>query len=555
MCLSPILLRNKYNYPRSFRTTEGVVSLPNDGRLYHRVPCGKCPQCIQQKQDGYYLRCRNEYLHCDKRALFVTNTYSDEHLPYYSYSLPPIFAPGYLMQDSDLFTSMPVSYHDSVYHGFLRPVDGDVLEDVRHYNIPMWDKTHIQKYLKSLNEKIIYRVGVKRGLTRLGADGKVTVEWKEFLNDFKRPLKYLVVCERGKADIYIDDKGHQRVGTARPHYHTALFLQTDEFSLDELKCLCVDSWRYGRTYPLVIENKTGYARSPYQALRYVCKYISKCESVDYHGISPDIMLWRSNEDKLRYKPFTLVSNFLGISYLDNCDVDYLVNQVIPNGVSDVSASGTRSINLPSYYINKLRYNQSKSLEHHHNADTRCLVNEIYPNLDNLVPSLRYDEIWDHSYGYPQFVGYEYHPTKPNKRVNYASPYYFKISQNLTHLKASYYESLLLHLHFNPSLLEYCYNNSKDLLKLWPKSAYPPFKDFLDFFESLYPADTSSFYLFVCDELDIDLEHPYHTLYYILQCVKTFYSLKRIDEHNYKYLCNLNKALNKSPELFNVNPYE
>lgn len=48
-----------------------------------KVPCGKCLACLQRRQNDWFFRLSKEY-EVSTSALFVTLTYSDEHVPTYN---------------------------------------------------------------------------------------------------------------------------------------------------------------------------------------------------------------------------------------------------------------------------------------------------------------------------------------------------------------------------------------------------------------------------------------------------------------------------------------
>lgn len=73
MCTSPIRIINKSHYHN-----------PKAIRLYMYVPCGKCPECIRQRQTEWRLRSNIEYADCIKNGGFVyfdTATYRPNDTP------------------------------------------------------------------------------------------------------------------------------------------------------------------------------------------------------------------------------------------------------------------------------------------------------------------------------------------------------------------------------------------------------------------------------------------------------------------------------------------
>lgn len=73
MCTNPIRIINKSHYHN-----------PKAMRLYMYVPCGKCAECIRQKQAEWRLRSSIEYDDCVKHggyAFFDTLTYRNDDIP------------------------------------------------------------------------------------------------------------------------------------------------------------------------------------------------------------------------------------------------------------------------------------------------------------------------------------------------------------------------------------------------------------------------------------------------------------------------------------------
>lgn len=73
MCTHLIKIYNKSHYHN-----------PKAIRLYMTVPCGKCPECIQQKRSEWSLRSQIEYDYCKNNGGYVyfdTLTYRDSSLP------------------------------------------------------------------------------------------------------------------------------------------------------------------------------------------------------------------------------------------------------------------------------------------------------------------------------------------------------------------------------------------------------------------------------------------------------------------------------------------
>ena len=116
-----------------------------NGKYAYDVPCGHCPQCRNQRVNDIIFRVWYEYLqikdsfimHTNKvesRAIFCTLTYDEKHLP------------RVLVND------------------FFQPVFDDNMELLNTPKSPRlvssWNKSHVQSFLKSMNDDLIYHLGV-----------------------------------------------------------------------------------------------------------------------------------------------------------------------------------------------------------------------------------------------------------------------------------------------------------------------------------------------------------------------------------------------------------
>lgn len=424
MCFNPIHLRLRPSVNRL--TSDGEICSVHKGYAID-VPCGKCEQCLSNKRDGYLIRCLSE-LDKSCSVAFCTLTYSNKHLPYiYQYS-SPVF-----------------------------DENGDVLVPPKRYRRSVWDKTHIQKFFKALNEKIIYKYGTEYlGLTRLvmvNGRRRISEEWSKFLSSFPRPIKYLCVCERGKNNIYKDDKGEQRRGSRRPHYHIIIFCSCDYFTHNSLLSLIKECWPYGLSYNVLLSDKNGdSSRDVFNSLCYVCKYVTK----DFTDVSHKL-LYNDHDTYLRHSPFVLTSNWLGLNLLDG----YNDNQLLYHLVNGITIPGTdysleRTVQIPRYYSRYTgeyvladfgKYISSRlvkdevvsdghqpifienpdKLEYHILHKRKCLQTDF----GNLVDSMRKQKKLD------EFIRV-YHILKVNKEI-----YYFCLRHSLCTDNTDHYDSILL----------------------------------------------------------------------------------------------------------------
>lgn len=329
MCTKPLKIFHKRDYSFNISVKGENIKVLPPNRRYSLVPCGKCRECREQKRKSYFFRCFQEYLHSGQnRCAFLTATYAPEHLPNYIWSDPT----------------------------FLE--DGSVVADV--HQVTYWNKFHVQNFLKKLNERLLYLSASRAGIPRL-----VTLEGRRRVNPvYKeyalkgRPLSYLAVCERGKSDMYRSASGQIRYGTARPHYHFNLFLNPnyDNLTYTDLEQLSASLWTYGSVYCVAPDRDPSSASI---AMYYVCKYVAKMDDVNYKYDLDKLPYFCDHSNVLTSKPFMLLSQGLGLSYLDKFvhnntfHVEQFLNE-LNTGIPFSVGGKYFNINMPSYYLDKLR---------------------------------------------------------------------------------------------------------------------------------------------------------------------------------------------------------
>ena len=199
MCLNPIKIPSKsvfYTFDRLQKKTT-------------TVPCGECAECMQNKQNEYYLRSYYQCIDCwDKGGyiLFDTLTYNDQHLPYLS--------------------------------KFYKDFGIDNLNIPGKFDYSCFHYPDIRQFLVNLRRQIEYN----------GYDAK--------------QLKYFIVSEYGSHDEYVTKKGVIRKGTNRPHYHVLFYVYDKNLDPMTLSELISKTWKYGRT--------DGY---PYKQRTYVMNHV------------------------------------------------------------------------------------------------------------------------------------------------------------------------------------------------------------------------------------------------------------------------------------------
>lgn len=382
MCTQRLHISNpSYKFPNCVdsagRKFVGVTHAVND------VPCGHCEACLQAKRDAYVLRSQVEFERCNHKAVFVTLTYDKRNLPIYRWETEPVFDlpkytdtcdylrefPAHIVHliDDDKGNTVHRSYTDytKYFLGDVRLDDGEVLCPPRPRFLSVWDKSHIQDFFKRLNEQLIYYIGTEiyhlKRLVTIDGHRRISDEWKKYLANSPRPIKYLVTCERGSDKMYLTPKGKKRKGTARPHYHAIIFLENKYLQVGKVLRMVRELWTYGYSYNIQITSSRtsdkNLGRSFSQSIEYVCKYVTK-DLADKSFTIP----FRNRPDDVRHKPFLLLSHGLGDNLFDGLTDNEIVNLIV-NGQSVKSCSSNldRTIQIPTYNLRNHLYVREKEI--------------------------------------------------------------------------------------------------------------------------------------------------------------------------------------------------
>lgn len=332
----------------------------SNGYCCYDVPCGKCEECKRSKINGLTARAYQEYLDNDKRAIFVTLTYNDYNLP-----CIPVF------QGFPIAIPLELSAEEGE---FLLTPDGNFHRT--HKFVSCWNRKHISKFFKSLNQKILLFKANLSGIPRYKYDesGKryQNPDFSDLLKDIRKPyIKYLLTCERGKKF------------SQRPHYHAIIYSTDPLITTDLLKQYVRELWTYGYSYNLAI------SRSHTKAIQYVTKYITK----DFNDAVFQYQL-PNKQIALNCKPFTCISHGFGIGFLKELLVlDYEARaKRIESGFS-IGSDGVNSfsVNYPRYYIDKLtketvKYDYPTSLRGKTHTDFIHDLSGFTTVIDEHVPS-------------------------------------------------------------------------------------------------------------------------------------------------------------------------
>lgn len=274
--------REPYNRP--FDSCLYPIQLHRDSKLYDRVPCGSCSFCQKRKQSSWQNRLYH-HLTCGKfTSLFITLTYSNEHLPLvsltdYSTSEGPFGVSEdrqffYLNSSrtkfnrgvgSSSYSRRPLysDFSSSDLDDYLSEKTNELLIDFPHYvlaninNTKYYDdsytfavasKSDIQDFVKRL------RTLISRESSLVGLDCRFT---------------YFICSEYGPT-------------TFRPHYHGILFFNnqrvaewcnsTGVFDAWKKQDLPIDS--FGNKISSIVNNSEASAA-------YVSKYVTECSDLPF----------------------------------------------------------------------------------------------------------------------------------------------------------------------------------------------------------------------------------------------------------------------------------
>lgn len=502
MCYNPIHLSNKGKQVNNRISADGVIS--SEIRYAYDVPCGKCESCKKSKRDSYLLRCMAEFQRSQEKACFFTLTYNNINLPRIVNYSTPIFSP-----------------------------DGELLERSKKYTRSVWNKKHIQAFFKSLNEQLIYHIGTDvLGLQRLvtiNGRRRISDSWKDFLLKCPRPIKYICVCERGKANIYLDKSGNNRKGSRRPHYHSIVFVTHPALSCEFVLKKANELWNYGLTYNIMVGSglynssfgKKSILRDITASLKYVTKYITK----DVVDIAENLA-YPSHESELIHKPFVLMSNGIGDNILDGLNDSEMLNKIV-NGVTIQEDNNARNIPVPRYNLLK-----SKMYVRHYVGDfVTSRLKPVEVEFDKYSKPIINDSNELEYHLYPK---YETYLTDFGQRVN----------KRLLISKCDFYEKLLYDLQQDPSAY---LSLSKQFPKLLPNDSYGfihevTTKDFRNYVEQLY-----------CHYDNHVSDDICYKIYLLLRNFNVALSKLKRTASKIEYKQKLEKALLNKKELFNLTP--
>lgn len=271
MCISPIRIQRKLDPEIAalrYKSLPAYVpwdklneTLPTEYGDFI-VPCGKCLECIKQRQNDFAFRCVRE---AEKYGTmhFVTLTYAPEHLP---------FSYRFLMVDrstGECFADgVPTQLTDDKYLNIVRSefakfnAGKEPFYHILEPDLDFWkDLPYDDNYAYYIScSPSLYRRQVRLWLKAS------RVAYKRAFGHSLPEFKYLVCGEMGPR-------------TSRPHYHL-IFLGLDTVDVHWI----VNRWKYGFAQVKKVNqfNKDG-SNGFIAASKYIGKYLSKgsfeCPSV------------------------------------------------------------------------------------------------------------------------------------------------------------------------------------------------------------------------------------------------------------------------------------
>lgn len=212
------------------------------------VRCGKCRECRQAKSLSWKVRNYFEAKRIQRLGgfmVYVTLTYNNDNVPKFS---PMEYL---LSRDTSEF---PLHFDVDKFKDSLISACREYL-CFRH--------SDLQKYLKAIRQ--------------------------QFVRDGIGDIRYFFASEFGGDYDYLDDYGHRRHATHRPHYHGLFFVNESPANFESVRHVIAQKWTYGdvtftqdpndSTAPfglVKLKGKSDSALSDFLSpAMYVAKYVGK----------------------------------------------------------------------------------------------------------------------------------------------------------------------------------------------------------------------------------------------------------------------------------------
>lgn len=357
------------------------------------VPCGKCINCLKNRQNALVSRCLAE---SEKRGSFVflTLTYDEEHLP---------FAQSLWRIDRE------TGLYELVDKGeiILSARSERLTEDREHFYRNFSDKVRRDFRLAKLNwtdrDKPIYLESAIEGFSVMDDryDYVSRITPSVCREDVRLWLKRARVAFEREHGYKLSDFSYVCVSeygpnTCRPHYHLAFFGLT----FNEAQWL-TDSWTYGYKMLKVVNRVNPDGTDGFQiASRYIGKYMTKgkfdCESV-LNGCAEKPRLCQSKGigvsliDKVRssmccfdlYGEYNLDTLFCpSLGRCLNSDEIQVISKEMPKRLTYDTGNGYR-LPIPRLFRDKVFYHQ-----HYAKVKTRKFREQSFGLSEEIVNSTR-----------------------------------------------------------------------------------------------------------------------------------------------------------------------
>lgn len=356
MCCSPIIIKNP---SRKYR--DGI------DKMFFRVPCGHCKECIKSQQDDWFVRAFFEWKRIEALGgcvFFPTLTFRDEDLPIYSDEL----------------------------RGYTIPCfDGDKLKKFRD---------NLRIYLVRFFTKKILKEQYKKKSTFVKKTGKTLYYYS---NDDKRIATALAwqIIEKLRF-IIVSEFGGKR---GRSHHHALIFCPFQISDRDMLHILR-HAWRNG----WIGVSKKGLRLEGLSGLQYAMKYVSKDQYwlKKYHvddyiaQLKEEIENGREeSEDDLKAFRRVLPKHYQSTHFGENM-VDAIVddNEILIKNLVDLSKFGFVTKNKFEFKIPRYIYRKIMEISDIDGLPSKSdkykeLMNDIfqyqlYQNIVQLAPFTSYD---------------------------------------------------------------------------------------------------------------------------------------------------------------------
>lgn len=288
----------------------------DDGRVVY-VPCGHCKSCLQNKELRYVDWISKEcQLH--KYSLFVTMTYDNDHVPYYTQcSLEDVQNEDAILDDASMtmvvdkglcyksnrddapyFSAVGLDYNtyekSKLGIGNWHNEQALVTTDADGHDVfPYVCKSDIQKFIKKLRQKILRKYGEKT------QEKDTQGHYKRVLADeFK--IRYFIASEYGPC-------------TYRPHYHGIIWFDSEEL-LQDIDEILYSSWQKCDKDNFSVELVNSSA--PQYVAKYVSGYVDLPKVLGTKLTKPFNVHSKSTDSSIDYFDFEKVQEIISEPYME-----------------------------------------------------------------------------------------------------------------------------------------------------------------------------------------------------------------------------------------------